>query len=214
MNAVRIKQPIGRPRTRPYALAGDKGYSSKAIRDWLRRHKITAVIPAKSNERKKSGFDRERYRQRNVVERCINWPKEARRLATRYENLAVNFPAMAKLAIIQRCFRVMDSSDRAQFKSVNCAMCARMIADPTCRRYEKPRCNTQASPRMGGGEDSRHGDRFIQEDVLDDVQQLDALFHRPLERLAPGDQAQAAGPFVDDGRARRVAEVVVARRPA
>lgn len=112
MNAVRIKQPLGRPRTRPYSLAGDKAYSSQAIRDWLRQHKIAAVIPTKSNERKKSGFDREKYRQRNVVERCINWLKEARRIATRYEKLAVNFLAMAKLAIIQRCFRVLDSSDR------------------------------------------------------------------------------------------------------
>lgn len=112
MNAVRIKQPLGRPRTRPYSLAGDKAYSSQAIRDWLRQHKITAVIPTKSNERKKFGFDREKYRQRNVVERCINWLKEARRIATRYEKLAVNFLAMAKLAIIQRCFRVLESSDR------------------------------------------------------------------------------------------------------
>ena len=112
MNAVRIKQPIGRPRTRPYALAGDKGYSSEAIRAWLREHKITAVIPRKSNERKKSSFDREKYSQRNVVERCINWLKEARRIATRYEKMAINFLAMAKLAIIQRCFRLLDSSDR------------------------------------------------------------------------------------------------------
>ena len=112
MNAVRIEQPIGRPRTRPYALAADKAYSSRSIRDWLRRHKITAVIPTKSNERKKSNFDREKYRQRNVVERCINWLKEARRIATRYEKMAITFLAMAKLAIIRRCFRVLDSSDR------------------------------------------------------------------------------------------------------
>ena len=112
MNAVRIKQPLGRPRTRPYAVAGDRAYSATAIRDWLRRHKISAVIPTRANERKKISFDCEKYRQRNVVERCINWLKEARRIATRYEKLAVNFLAMAKLAIIQRCFRVLDSSDR------------------------------------------------------------------------------------------------------
>jgi transposase len=99
-------------RTRGYAFAADKVYSSKAIRDWLRQHKIEAVIPAKSNERKKCSLDREKYRQRNVVERCINWLKEARRIATRYEKMAVNFLAMAKLAIIQRCFRLLDSSDR------------------------------------------------------------------------------------------------------
>ena len=113
MNAVRIKQPLGRPRTRPYALAGDKAYSSQAIRDWLRQHKIKAVIPTKSNQRKKKSFDREKYRQRNVVERCINWLKEARRIATRYEKMAITFLTMAKRAIIRRSFRLLDSSDRA-----------------------------------------------------------------------------------------------------
>lgn len=117
LNAVRIKQPIGRPRRRPYRLAGDKAYSSKAIRAWLRRHKIEAVIPQRCDQRERHRgrpleFDAETYRQRNVVERCINWLKEARRLATRYEKLAVNFLAMAKLAIIRRCFRLLDSSDR------------------------------------------------------------------------------------------------------
>jgi len=117
LNAVRIKQPIGRPRTRPYRLAGDKAYSSEAIRAWLRRHKIEAVIPQRCDQREHHRgrplqFDAEKYRQRNVVERCINWLKEARRLATRYEKLAVNFLAMARLAIIRRCFRLLDSSDR------------------------------------------------------------------------------------------------------
>src|SRR5712664_3347819 len=40
MNRVRI----GRC-TRPEAVAGDKGYSFTAIRDWLRGHSIKAVIP-------------------------------------------------------------------------------------------------------------------------------------------------------------------------
>jgi transposase len=112
MNAVRIKQPIGRHRRRGYAFAAAKAYSSKAIRDCLGQHKIESVIRSTSHERKKCSLDREKYRQRNVVERCINWLKEARRIATRYEKMAVNFLAMTKLAIIQRCFRLLDSSDR------------------------------------------------------------------------------------------------------
>src|SRR5213083_144303 len=35
MNRVRIRQPIGPPRTRPDAMAGDKGYSYPRIRSWL-----------------------------------------------------------------------------------------------------------------------------------------------------------------------------------
>ena len=107
MNAIRI----GR-RRRPKKLAADKGYSCERVRRWLRRHKVTPVIPTKSNEQRQEDFDREAYRGRNVVERCVNWLKENRRMGTRYEKLAVNFLAMAKLAMIQRYFRILDSSDR------------------------------------------------------------------------------------------------------
>jgi len=37
--------------------------------------------------------------------------KENRRWGTRYEKRAVNFLAMAKLAMIRRYFRILDSSD-------------------------------------------------------------------------------------------------------
>jgi transposase len=106
MNAVRI----GR-RRRPGKLAGDKSYSCERVRRWLRRHKVLPVIPGKSNEAPQDEFDREAYRGRNVVERCVNWMKENRRLGTRYEKLAVNFLAMAKLAMIRRYLRVLDLSD-------------------------------------------------------------------------------------------------------
>jgi transposase len=69
----------GRPRTRPDALLGDKGYSSKKIRTYLRRRGITAVIPERKDQlanRKRKGsrggrppaFDRQTYKQRNLVE--------------------------------------------------------------------------------------------------------------------------------------------------
>ena len=57
-------------------------------------------------------FDRETYRQRNVVERCIGWLKECRRLLTRFEKLAVNFLGMVTIAMIERYLRIL-FSDRA-----------------------------------------------------------------------------------------------------
>ncbi len=49
MDAVQIPQSgPGRPRLRPEALAGDKGYSFKWIRDWLRTRGIERVIAQKS----------------------------------------------------------------------------------------------------------------------------------------------------------------------
>jgi transposase len=80
----------------------DKAYSSRAIRKWLQRHRIKATIPTKSNEACKASFDRGAYRSRNVVERCISWLKESRRVATRYEKLARTFLAMVKLAMLDR----------------------------------------------------------------------------------------------------------------
>ena len=117
MNTVRIRSPHGPARRRPLRVAGDKGYSYPRIRNWLRRRRIQAVIPQRSDQRERHKgrplkFDAEAYRRRNVVERCVNWLKESRRLATRFEKLAVNFLAMAMLAVIQRYFRLLDSPDR------------------------------------------------------------------------------------------------------
>ncbi len=112
MDATRI----GR-RRRPGRVAGDKGYSYPRIREWLRRHRIGAVIPQRSDQSARHrgrplAFDKEAYRRRSVIERCIGWLKECRRIGTRFEKLALNFLAMIKLAIIRRYLRIIDLSDR------------------------------------------------------------------------------------------------------
>ena len=66
-------------------MVGDKAYSSRSIRLALRKRGIIPVIPTKANERRQPGFDREAYRQRNIIERMINRLKNFRRIATRYE---------------------------------------------------------------------------------------------------------------------------------
>jgi transposase len=45
------------------------------------------------------------YGKRNTVERVFAWLKENRRLATRFEKLAINFAAMWKLASTMRITR-------------------------------------------------------------------------------------------------------------
>jgi transposase len=110
LEAVRLHRPgPGRPRCRPKALAGDKGYSYPRVRRYLRRRGIRAVIPTRKDQRRIPQFDKPSYRRRNVVERCINWLKENRRMGTRFEKLAVTFLGMIKLAMIRRCHRVLDS---------------------------------------------------------------------------------------------------------
>jgi transposase len=113
MKGIAIPQPIGRPRKRPKRLAGDKGYSYPTIRRWLHAHGIAAVIPRKSNQPQgPRPFDRQSYRRRSVIEQCVGWLKECRRIGTRFEKLAISFVAMFKLAMMLRYLKLM-FSDRA-----------------------------------------------------------------------------------------------------
>jgi len=116
LDGIKVPQPLGRPRTRPTQLAGDKGYSCRRIRDWLADHGIGQVIPHKDNEHARTDgrvkFDRTTYKRRAIIENVIGWLKECRRVGTRYEKLAVSFQAMLQLAMIQRCLKIA-FSDRA-----------------------------------------------------------------------------------------------------
>jgi transposase len=96
LGRIRVRGPVGRPRTRPGAVAGDKAYSSRGNRAHLRRRAIKAVIPEKKDQaanRKKKGsgggrsvsHDTELYKERNTVERAINKLKAWRGIATRYD---------------------------------------------------------------------------------------------------------------------------------
>jgi transposase len=96
LKKLRVRGPVGRPRTRPDAVAGDKAYSSRGNRAYLRTRGIKAVIPEKKDQaanRKKKGFnggrpvshDADLYKERNTVERAINRMKAWRGIATRYD---------------------------------------------------------------------------------------------------------------------------------
>lgn len=108
----------GRPRTRPSAALGDKAYSSRANRAWLRSRGIKAVIPERSDQiknRQRRGrrggrpvrYDAETYKRRNVVERSFNVTKNWRGLATRYDKLALTYRGGVVLAAIMTWLRVL-----------------------------------------------------------------------------------------------------------
>ena len=50
-----------------------------------------AVIPPRSNRLKPAGYDKEKYKGRNKVERLFNRLKGYRGVATRYDKLAAMF---------------------------------------------------------------------------------------------------------------------------
>ena len=93
-----VKGSTGRPWLRPRRVVGDKGYRSRAIRQYARQHGIRITIPRKVNECRKGSFEREVYKQRNLVERLINRLKQFRLLATRYEKRGANYRAMWVIA--------------------------------------------------------------------------------------------------------------------
>ena len=90
----------GRPRLRPRRVAGDKGFSYRSVRAYLRRRGIGAVIPTRSDQPRNPRFDRTAYRQRNQVERTIGRLKPFRHVATRYEKRAIHYLAVLTLASI------------------------------------------------------------------------------------------------------------------
>ena len=94
----------------PVALAGDKGYRAAWIDHYLLELDIQPVIPSKANEDREArpaAFDKQAYRDRNIVERLIGWLKECRRIFSRYEKTAKNFGGMIRMAFIQRYMRLV-----------------------------------------------------------------------------------------------------------
>jgi transposase len=114
MAAIRITRPAGgRPRNRPEHVLADKGYSSKAIRSYLRRRGIGHTIPERSDQianRRRRGsrggrppaFDKQLYKRRNLVERCFNRLKQARGLATRYDKTIESYQATVTITALMQ----------------------------------------------------------------------------------------------------------------
>nr|WP_246086160.1 IS5 family transposase [Pseudonocardia hydrocarbonoxydans] len=101
----------GRPRTRPDYLLADKGYSSRANREVLRRRGIAHTIPEPRDQQanrarrgsrggRPVGFDKTRYKRRNTVERGFCQLKHWRGLATRYDRNARNYLGALQLAAL------------------------------------------------------------------------------------------------------------------
>ena len=111
LDAFRLPRRPHRSYYRPERLAADKAYSIAWIRAWLRQRRICPVIPYRSDQHPDDeAFDSETYRRRSVIECCIGWLKECRRVVTRFEKLAVNYLAILKLAFIQRLLRIVFSN--------------------------------------------------------------------------------------------------------
>ncbi|QDU10128.1 IS5 family transposase [Gimesia aquarii] len=99
MDSIPLK--LQRKANRSEYLAGDKAYVARYIFEWLESKSIGNVIPNRKNENKNPNFCRERYRQRNVVERLIGRLKHFRRIATRYDKTVESYLSMIKIAFLR-----------------------------------------------------------------------------------------------------------------
>ncbi|WSV08688.1 IS5 family transposase [Streptomyces sp. NBC_01020] len=114
MNRIRMPRlGGGRRRVRPDYVLADRAYSSRAIREYLRRRQTPHTIPEKRDQAghrirrgsaggRPPGFDRETYARRHKVECRIGLLKQARGVATRYDKLAVRYEATVQLTLIRQ----------------------------------------------------------------------------------------------------------------
>jgi len=72
-------------------VIADKAYDSDKLIELIVEQSAVAVIPPTSNRTEPRPYDRERYKDRNLVERFFNLIKRFRAVATRYEKTARNF---------------------------------------------------------------------------------------------------------------------------
>jgi len=81
---------LERARRMRYLLA-DKGYDADRLRRSLRDAGAVPVIPGRRNRKRVIRYDKDRYRSRHLIENAFCRLKDFRRVATRYDKLAVNF---------------------------------------------------------------------------------------------------------------------------
>lgn len=109
LDGIGVQRQNGSMKRRGYAVLAEKAYSGHALRNQLKSRGIKTVIPRKSNEKMasdgRSQFDRDAYRNRNVVERCFGRLKEYRRIVTRYDKTARNYLSMVKLGYIRLFYK-------------------------------------------------------------------------------------------------------------
>ncbi len=82
-----------------YVIA-DKAYDSDAFIAEIRSEGGVAVIPPRRNRTQTRAYDKEMYKRRNIIERFFHRLKQYRRVATRYDKLAVRYLGFVYFAAI------------------------------------------------------------------------------------------------------------------
>jgi transposase len=92
-------------------VIADKGYDADWIRAHIRAQGAKANIPnTASRKRRRYRWQKQLYRQRNLIERFFNKLKQFRRIATRYDKLGAAFFAFIQLAAVRIWLRSIEST--------------------------------------------------------------------------------------------------------
>jgi transposase len=75
-------------------LIADKDYDADRFRASIENAGTQTVIPSNCSRSQAILYDKDLYKERNLVERLINKIKHCRRIATRYEKTVVSCAAM------------------------------------------------------------------------------------------------------------------------
>ena len=87
------------------AVIADRAYDAEHFHDTILDIGATPVIPPRPNRRRPHPFDRDLYKERNLIERFFNKLKHFRRIATRYDKLLANFMGFVTLGAIHLLLR-------------------------------------------------------------------------------------------------------------
>ena len=88
-------------------VIGDKGYDSDSLREQIEDAGLESIIPFRKSRKARPEIDRERYKERNIVERFIGRLKENRRVATRYDKKATHFAGFFILAAMKAWLKII-----------------------------------------------------------------------------------------------------------
>ena len=89
----------------PNVLLADRGYDSDKVRETMEARNVVPVIPMRKSRKLRVAVERTLYRLRNLVERCFNKLKYARRVATRYDKTAESFLGFIDITSIRLWLR-------------------------------------------------------------------------------------------------------------
>lgn len=97
-------------RVSEHGLLADRWYDADWIREMIEDQDCTPVIPPKFNRSNEIPLSRRRYKQCNLVERCIDELKQFRHIVTRFDRKVSVYLAFARLAVVPLWISLYESA--------------------------------------------------------------------------------------------------------